>query len=42
MKEELKYTNFYCVCENFCDSNLLRVRFRNRNELPYGSGKVRG
>ncbi len=30
-RKEIKCTNLYCVCENFCDSILLRFLFRNRN-----------
>jgi hypothetical protein len=31
LKKEIKYTILYCVCENFCDSMLLRS----------GSAKIR-
>jgi hypothetical protein len=27
--KEIWYTILYCVCEDFCDSILLRFRFRN-------------
>ncbi len=35
--KEIKYTFLYFVCENFCDSILLRIRFRQGPKLNYGS-----
>jgi hypothetical protein len=37
--KEIKYTVLYCVCENFCDSILLRFRGSGTGTLiNYGSG----
>ncbi len=34
VNEENQIQNFiYCVCENFCDSILLRFQFQNRNYI---------
>ncbi len=38
---EIKYTVFYCVCENFCDSIFLRFRFRQAKSYgSYSSGSA--
>ncbi len=35
LNEGNKYTFLYCACENFCDSILLRFRFRNGKKLRF-------
>jgi hypothetical protein len=38
--KEIKYTILYVVCENFCDSILLRFRVRFRLLARYGSSSA--
>jgi hypothetical protein len=39
--KEIKYIILCRVCENFCDSILLRLRFRNVINYDFGSAKAK-